>query len=235
MAFTYWLKWWLSPTYSCLYRSNWTLFASFIHWIYCLFLPDERREMEQYWNYTWGKLSLKINILRQREIYLQEQISTLGATPSSKSLIDWETTEGEESNTTTTVNEYKHELLNINQRLFLLCQYRYLMFIERPNSPIVSELLLCVENGRWWDMRQMSCILSGGCCARDCGCCERPRQPKTDQNRPAVMDRSHCTIACGCCIRYRGFGSLSKEYLKLARVTIRRFWEFEWMVDPRGL
>lgn len=51
----------------------------------------------------------------------------------------------------------------------------------------------------------LSCLLSLGCCARDCGCCLQPRRTLNGkQNTISPNMQAHCTIQCGCCIRWRG-------------------------------
>ena len=58
-----------------------------------------------------------------------------------------------------------------------------------------------------WNIEQIYCQLRGGCCARECGCCER--------SWPTIRDPSgkvrymHCTGSCGCCTRHRGYSSSS--------------------------
>ena len=44
------------------------------------------------------------------------------------------------------------------------------------------------------------CAGRGGCCGRDCGCCET-RQETPGRRRGA----GHCTTKCGCCAKARGF------------------------------
>lgn len=58
------------------------------------------------------------------------------------------------------------------------------------------------SNPKWYlhpDLRN-DCAGRGGCCGRQCGCCEK-REP-TPRRRRGV---GHCTIECGCCAIARGF------------------------------
>ncbi|KAK2878147.1 hypothetical protein FQN49_001098 [Arthroderma sp. PD_2] len=50
------------------------------------------------------------------------------------------------------------------------------------------------------------CRENGGCCARDCGCCTKPR----DVSPTGEVHYSHCTSLCLCCIRRRGFVRLDQ-------------------------
>lgn len=48
---------------------------------------------------------------------------------------------------------------------------------------------------------RFDCANRGGCCGRDCGCCERPRS----DSKAGKQRFGHCTTACGCFKRFRGF------------------------------
>ena len=53
-----------------------------------------------------------------------------------------------------------------------------------------------------WFMREemvQDCFDRGGCCSRECGCCEQRHLSKRKKGR------GHCTVECGCCISFRGF------------------------------
>lgn len=45
-----------------------------------------------------------------------------------------------------------------------------------------------------WEAGRASCRLRGGCCARDCGCCEL---------WSAMRQHMHCGSDCDCCMRHR--------------------------------
>ncbi|CAG8215410.1 unnamed protein product [Penicillium nalgiovense] len=53
-----------------------------------------------------------------------------------------------------------------------------------------------------WYMREemvQDCSDRGGCCSRECGCCEQRHLSKKKKGR------GHCTVECRCCIGLRGF------------------------------
>jgi hypothetical protein len=53
-----------------------------------------------------------------------------------------------------------------------------------------------------WYMREemvQDCSDRGGCCSRECGCCEQRHLSKKKKGR------GHCTVECKCCIGLRGF------------------------------
>lgn len=84
-------------------------------------------------------------------------------------------------------------------------------FIEReiytkeallPVGPLRKAYLLWRSNPTWYLHPRLidRCAGYGGCCSRDCGCCER-RLHVADRRRAA----GHCTANCGCCAEARGF------------------------------
>lgn len=58
-----------------------------------------------------------------------------------------------------------------------------------------------------WNIERTYCRLRGGCCARDCGCCERSWHTIRDPS--GKIRYMHCTGSCGCCTRHRGYSSSS--------------------------
>lgn len=58
------------------------------------------------------------------------------------------------------------------------------------------------------------CQGEGGCCARNCGCCSKPRGKK-------IQHYGHCTLECACCRRARGFGGESEEDRALFQLDLR--------------
>ncbi|KAL3459581.1 hypothetical protein BJX64DRAFT_279094 [Aspergillus heterothallicus] len=74
-----------------------------------------------------------------------------------------------------------------------------------------------VGPSRLWERQRQWCASRGGCCARDCGCCERMlyeyplRQWQNEGRGPPVGDTmgmrrvyAHCTSECGCCVITHG-------------------------------
>ncbi|PLB51434.1 hypothetical protein P170DRAFT_471367 [Aspergillus steynii IBT 23096] len=70
-----------------------------------------------------------------------------------------------------------------------------------PNGPVKRAIRSLRRNTQWdnseWVRAQ--CAERGGCCARQCGCCQAPRRGV------AVKGIGHCTSACLCCQNDRGF------------------------------
>jgi hypothetical protein len=70
---------------------------------------------------------------------------------------------------------------------------------------------------RLWQSRRQECASRGGCCARDCGCCEKVlyeyplRQWQNEGRGSSLGDTmymrkvyAHCTSECGCCVITHG-------------------------------
>ncbi|BAE65939.1 hypothetical protein F9C07_12167 [Aspergillus flavus] len=61
-----------------------------------------------------------------------------------------------------------------------------------------------------WVMDRLTCALTGGCCGRACGCCEKPLLTyyhplnyKYPDGKMEVGVYGHCTAECPCCIQVR--------------------------------
>lgn len=67
-----------------------------------------------------------------------------------------------------------------------------------------------------WNIERTYCRLRGGCCARDCGCCERSWN--TIRVPSGKIRYMHCTGSCGCCTRHRGYSSSSVVVNKKAGI-----------------
>jgi hypothetical protein len=85
------------------------------------------------------------------------------------------------------------------------------------NGPVTRAYSKNRENPRWYLHKELrnDCAGKGGCCGRDCGCC---------QNRPIIPGRvkgvGHCTLECGCCNRNRGFELTSVEKKRIVKIGL---------------
>ena len=83
--------------------------------------------------------------------------------------------------------------------------------------PVQEQMLLRKHRDRHgrsyaWVLGQERCAASGGCCGRDCGCCEKVlnkhlmpgRRNLAQEERAVVKVLGHCTVECRCCIEARG-------------------------------
>lgn len=70
--------------------------------------------------------------------------------------------------------------------------------------------LITGQKPYFWLKERNQCSDSGGCCGRECGCCEKPLKVIFAYVLPMLGLRrkkevyGHCTAECGCCIRYKG-------------------------------
>ena len=74
-----------------------------------------------------------------------------------------------------------------------------------------------------WYMREemvQDCSDRGGCCSRECGCCEQRHLSKKKKGR------GHCTVECRCCIGFRGF-----EFPEEEKEEIRRDFEARLKIE----
>ncbi|OJI82736.1 hypothetical protein ASPTUDRAFT_931128 [Aspergillus tubingensis CBS 134.48] len=110
------------------------------------------------------------------------------------------------------------ELDELTRELWRTEREQYIYSLKVPNSPCGRALSTRWKHpeGRMTLNLRRDCAGRGGCCGRDCGCCERPRS----KDRPYAL--GHCTAQCGCCIRARGFELITPEDQGLARAGFDR-------------
>lgn len=68
---------------------------------------------------------------------------------------------------------------------------------------------MSVKSNPAWYLREElveDCVSRGGCCSRDCGCCERRRL--SAKNGKGI---GHCTVECMCCIHDQGSEFTAEE------------------------
>lgn len=97
--------------------------------------------------------------------------------------------------------EYVVTVQSVDLRLKQRCRVTSSCFLqsiyERSTSRSEKiDLVVC-------DELVQDCISRGGCCGRQCKCCDIRHLPvTTGQWRPGT---GHCTVECKCCEEYRGF------------------------------
>lgn len=95
------------------------------------------------------------------------------------------------------------ELEAIPRKYWFLERELYAHEVLLPQGLFLRGYNLWRSNPRWYLHPALvnDCAGSGGCCGRDCGCCE-----KRDAHAPGRQRGvGHCTTACGCCATNRGF------------------------------
>lgn len=111
---------------------------------------------------------------------------------------------------TNSIGHDEKQLQNWAEELVLLDQEYWrlerILYIARcngvPGEP-AREAYFSLREKPGWHLKSKwlreDCAKRGGCCGRQCKCCER----SPDFHR--MKGWGHCTISCGCCYRHRGF------------------------------
>lgn len=174
------------------------------------FMEDKLKstKLAQYWRYVlycqtgrkmWEscqanfETSFECRWVVQREIYVQGKVDSLQKSDHSPLSSDEEVPEAKQ------LKAYEKELKHLNKR-YLALQWKLWVLsndLDSVDGPLKRAINTRDKNPRWYlaDWLKQDCARRGGCCGRDCGCCERPWY--TDRER----NRGHCTTACGCCIK----------------------------------
>jgi hypothetical protein len=138
----------------------------------------------------------KLQRITQLEEYLLEQVQAL---------------EGKD------VTSQEHERLQVLQpqledlrKSYCKFEHGRLELKGRLKGPVLRGFIECRSNQRWYlsDTLRRSCAERGGCCGRECQCCENR---STHMNPARKLGVGHCTLDCGCCSKARGFDFTSKE------------------------
>ncbi|CAG8206507.1 unnamed protein product [Penicillium salamii] len=77
-----------------------------------------------------------------------------------------------------------------------------------PIGTINNEYHSLRQSSTWYLRQELvdDCAKRGGCCSRNCGCCQT-RHERAVRNKGL----GHCTPSCGCCTSERGFGYSAEE------------------------
>jgi hypothetical protein len=128
--------------------------------------------------------------IAQRETYLKEEIAA------------WESGSGVTvAGQPAKITAWKKELKQLNKKYWLYEREENRMRLETPNGPVVRAYKTRERTSKITD-EYLDCAGVGGCCGRECKCCE---QLRNTNRRQGNLIYQHCTIECGCCIRHRGF------------------------------
>lgn len=100
------------------------------------------------------------------------------------------------------LSEWLRELEEIPKEYWMVERDLYKQEATLPRGGFARAYKLWRSNLEWYLHPELvnDCAGKGGCCGRDCGCCER-RGRAMERRRSA----GHCTLNCGCCARSRGF------------------------------
>lgn len=165
------------------------------------FTPPEQKEIELELIESWNDCRREMHEILQHEIYLLEERDVL-----EKQALTSNLSPDEEA----WLIQIKYDLMQVKPCLW-------------KNSQRFVHTKSCFGTGSWllefqmlspeeeWETGQHDCAIRSGCCARVCGCCERPRKGNKGQHHSFNrVNYTHCTVECGCCIRWRGFRHLEE-------------------------
>lgn len=155
-------------------------------------------------------------VLLQREKYLRDQrMEIMAAIEQEQDLKSQDTSVIDElEKINAEILQVKHMFRDHEERM------RVLWSTFKDNS--FSREVLVAQKAQYslitgrqpyaWVQKRNHCSDSGGCCGRECGCCERPLKVVIKHGMSVFGPRQkksgvygHCSAECGCCIRYKGF------------------------------
>lgn len=142
-------------------------------------------------------IEMDLRSLAQREEDLRERYSSLKQKATSK--------EDKEQ-----LSKWLKELEEIPKKYWILELDLYQQESGIPRGSLVRAYKLWRSYPKWYLHPDLvnDCAGKGGCCGRDCGCCERRGQTMPRDRRRSL---GHCTFNCGCCARNRGFDVCDKN------------------------
>lgn len=119
----------------------------------------------------------------------------------------------------TEITESDHHLAEMYREYCLHQQRVRALWEKKPRGTRMKEFDLArrytIKEGQplVWGDGTLICAVSGGCCGRDCGCCEKPLGSVLIPEYDGKVQRpfyGHCTAECGCCTESSGGGFISR-------------------------
>ena len=171
--------------------------AQAVRWLEFCNKPKERRDVALEWSEHIIKGDIVMRWMVQRGIYLREEARAL-----QKSLVLDDKTEREARAGRYKLKDYEDELRHLNDGYWEMSRELYLLEANIPDGALKRAFESCRADPEWYLSQWLreDCARRGGCCGRDCGCCEKARTNHYEWNR------GHCTKACGCCLRKKQCG-----------------------------
>jgi hypothetical protein len=199
-----------------LYDSGWIYLAMVLCIVSKLFCSKKTEERDYRWMQKWARQCKKRNRLLQREVYLLEEMDKLRLHPI------FDSSEPEQKASSESLSSSLQESLNQTaQELWLYKQAcDWLVDDLRYRGPwaLGRAIKLSQSPDGPWYMERIRCKIRGGCCERECGCCEKPRRTMAGKTTKcwnifygSFDFLSHCSEECGCCRRERGFKSVVRN------------------------
>lgn len=168
-----------------------------------------------YFEYGWGR-TIPASVLR---VIIKHDISLRECTQRIESVqreILRLTKESEDSKEA--LNSLKHEqsvFEKVTERFMLEKEKLYAAEFLLPEKPLGRAYHKIRENPAWYLRTELveDCIARGGCCGRECRCCENRHLTQNNKGKwkPGT---GHCTLECYCCSENRGFPLVGEKKLE---------------------
>ncbi|EFE38292.1 hypothetical protein TRV_06948 [Trichophyton verrucosum HKI 0517] len=175
--------------------------------------PKDEHEKDCDWLVERLYLVQRLHKWRQRQIFLRETI------------VEY-ITQGRKLDTISNLDnwgprDWQHKLLNEANEGWVLTNEWHDLHQRKPKGPrvrlrdnFISQAYKTLLDNPTEHLSRRSlvegCEARGGCCARACQCCMRPRGQYPNKR----LYYAHCTLFCGCCVRSRGFVLHKEEQCK---------------------
>ena len=155
-------------------------------------------------------------VLLQRQKYLESQRKEIMKTIQQRGQSDLKITDS----ICKELGDIESKILQVRE-MYLAHEERLRMLWSRFKNNTCSREVLMAQKPQYrlisgiqpyaWVQKRNQCSDSGGCCGRECGCCEKPLKMVIKYGSslfPRLKKKTgiygHCTAECGCCIRYKG-------------------------------
>ena len=168
--------------------------AQIVRWKMFWALDMDKIDRFHMWSQQVVEADIEARWIIQREAYIQEEICAL------KRLGDTDLV------TNPQLNAYETELQRLNTCYWNNKKTIWKLEGNVPTGVVTRAFRACRADPNWYlsAWLRRDCAGRGGCCGRECGCCEKVGAHRGQHSR------GHCTSACGCCIRTQG--RLTSEY-----------------------
>lgn len=169
--------------------------AQVLRWEMLLGCDESTKDRITAWSQKIVEANIEARWIMQRKTYIQEEIVVL------KGLTDTE------SAALPQLHAYEAEIQRLHDCYWANWKLTWKLQGDVPYGFFLRAFNSCRDNPHWYQSKwlRQDCAGRGGCCGRECGCCE-----EFETNHEKKHPRGHCTSGCGCCIRF--YGKLTSEY-----------------------
>lgn len=144
--------------------------AQVLRWILFWELPRHLMKRGLRWSHCLIMIDVEMRQIIQREIYVQEEIKAL-----QKSLeLDEESDKTEKSKKKAQLEAYEAHLCGLNRRYWDFRHFSGKFESNMPSGILRRAFKSCRSDPEWYlcSWLREDCARRGGCCGRNCGCCE---------------------------------------------------------------